>query len=124
MSKPKILFIENDKELLKVVNEELKEVGFEVLEVDNGKEGIKLVQSKKPDLVFLDLLTPSEGSFEVLEELKKSPITKDIPVITLTMLGSDEDIKRGIKLGANDYIIKSQHVVSEILDKVKKSQKN
>lgn len=120
MSKIKVLLIEDDQILSKVVNEELKEAGFEVSEANDGEEGLKLAQSKKPDLILTDVLMPKMDGFGVLEGLKKSPITKEIPVIMLTMLGTDEDIKRGLKLGANDYIVKSQHAVTEIIDKVKK----
>jgi DNA-binding response OmpR family regulator len=119
MTKIKILLIEDDKILSKVIHEELKEAGFEVSEANDGEKGLELAQSKKPDLILSDVLMPKKGGFEVLEGLKKSPVTKDIPVIMLTMLGSDEDIKKGLKLGANDYIVKSQHAVSEIIDKVK-----
>ena len=62
---------------------------------------------------------PKKNGFDVLETLKKSTETKGIPVIVLTMLGSDEDIKKGIRLGANDYIVKSQHAVAEITERVK-----
>ena len=55
----------------------------------------------------------------VLEELKRDPEVQSIPVIILTMLGSDDDIKKGLQLGSVDYIVKSQHAVGEIIDKVK-----
>lgn len=119
MEKTKIVLIEDDEILSKVVFEELKEADFEVLQAFDGEEGLKLATKTKSDLILLDLLLPKKHGFEVLEELKKSPITRDIPVIILTMLGSDEDIKKGLKMGANDYIVKSQHAVSEIIDKVK-----
>lgn len=119
MKNIKILLIEDDEILSKVVYEELKEANFDVLQAFDGEEGLKLAMEKKSDLILLDLILPKKHGFEVLEELKKSPVTRDIPVIILTMLGSDEDIKKGLKMGANDYIVKSQHAVSEIIDKVK-----
>jgi DNA-binding response OmpR family regulator len=120
MGNKKIVLIEDDKILSKVVYEELKEADFDVSQAFDGEEGLKLATDKKPNLILLDLLLPKKHGFEVLEELKKSSVTNSVPVIILTMLGSDEDIKKGLKLGANDYIVKSQHAVSEIIDKVKK----
>jgi len=115
----KILICEDDEILSKVLKEELEESGFDVKHVIDGEAGVQEAQSFKPDLILCDVLMPKKTGFEALEELKASPITKDIPVIMLTMLGSDDDIKKGLKLGANDYIVKSQHAVGEIVEKVK-----
>ncbi len=120
MAKLKIVLIEDDEILAKVVREELSEADFDVFQTFDGEEGLKLVRSKKPDLVLLDLILPKKHGLDVLEELKKSPITRSIPVIVLTMLSRDDDIKKGLKLGANDYIVKSQHAVTEIVEKVEK----
>ena len=119
MKKTKIVLVEDDEILSKVIHDELMEGGFEVKSAYDGESGLALAQAEKPDLVLLDLLLPKRHGFEVLEELKKMPETKTIPVIILTMLGSDDDIKKGLKLGANDYIVKSQHAVAEIVEKVK-----
>lgn len=119
MAKIKIVLIEDDEILSKVVYEELVNAGFDVKRAFDGEEGLKAVKSEKPNLVLLDIILPKKNGFEVLEELKQSPEMRDYPVIMLTMLGSDEDIKRGLKLGANDYIVKGQHAVAEIIEKVK-----
>ncbi len=119
MAKTKIILIEDDEILSKVIYEELKDANFDVMQSFDGEDGLKKVRSKRPDLVLLDIILPRKNGFEVLEELKKSPDTKDIPVIVLTMIGKDEDIKRGLQLGANDYIVKSQHAVAEIVEKIK-----
>jgi len=119
MAKSKIVLVEDDEILSKVINEELKDAGFSVAWAFDGEEGLKLIKSKKPDLVLLDIILPKKNGFEVLEELKKSPETQDIPVIILTMIGKDEDIKKGLHLGANDYIVKSQHAIAEIIEKIK-----
>ena len=115
----KIVLIEDDEILSKVVNEELEEAGFEVYRAFEGQKGLDLVGLKKPDLVLLDLVLPGMHGFDVLEKLKSEPATSDIPVMILTMLGSDDDIKKGIQLGADDYVVKSQHAVGEIIDKIK-----
>lgn len=118
MKKAHIILIEDDPILSKVINEELKIAGYDVDLAMDGEYGLELVKTKKPDLVLLDLILPKKHGFDVLADMKKSPETQSIPVIILTMLGSDDDIKKGIKLGANDYIVKSQHAVGEIIEKV------
>lgn len=119
MNGQKIALIEDDEILARVLNEELAEAGFDVSLAFDGEAGLELVKSKKPNLVLLDIVMPKKDGFAVLEELKRSPTTKTTPVIILTVLGSDEDIKKGLELGANDYIVKSQHAVGEIVEKVK-----
>ena|SRR3989338_2123808 len=119
MGKQRIALVEDDEVLSKVISEELNDAGFDVEQAFDGQAGLELVQSKKPDLVLLDLLMPKMHGFEVLDQIKKKPETKTIPVIIMTMLGQDEDIKKGLKLGASDYIVKSQHAVGEIIEKVK-----
>ena len=119
MPKQKIVLIEDDETLAEVLYSELAEAGFEVVPAFDGKEGLKQVREKQPDLVLLDLILPEMHGFEVLEELKKSPETEKIPVIILSLLGEDEDIKKGLKLGASDYIVKSSHAVAEIIEKIK-----
>jgi DNA-binding response OmpR family regulator len=115
----KIVIAEDDEILAKVIVEELKEAGFDVTHAKNGVEAVSEIQSKMPNLVLCDVLMPEKDGFGVLEETKKNPATKNIPFIMLTMLGSDDDIKKGLKMGANDYIVKSQHAVAEIVEKVK-----
>ena len=119
MKDTKIVLVEDDEILSKVIEEELEEAGFKVYLATDGKKGLEAVKNKKPDLVLLDLMLPEMHGFEVLENIKKSPEVENTPVIILTMLGSDDDIKKGLKLGAHDYIVKSQHAVGEIVDEVK-----
>jgi len=119
MDKTKITLIEDDKILSRVINEELSEAGFDVSLAYDGEEGLEVVRSKKPDLILLDLVMPKKNGFEVLEELKASKETVNIPIIILTMLGQEEEVEKGLKLGANQYVIKSQYAVTEIIDKIK-----
>ena len=114
-----IILVEDDKILSKVLLEELKDAGFQVWQAFDGEAGLELIKSKIPDLVLLDIMLPKKNGFEVLEDIKKSPETQAIPVIILSLLGADEDIKKGLQMGANDYIVKSQHAVNEIMQKIK-----
>lgn len=119
MKKNRIVIIEDDEILAKVLYTELSEAGFDVSQAFDGEAGLELVRSKHPNLVLLDLILPKKHGFEVLEELKKSPETKAIPVMILTLLGEDEDVKKGMRLGADDYLVKSSHAIAEIVEKVK-----
>lgn len=117
--KIKILLIEDDEILARVMYAELTEAGFMVIQTFDGEAGLLSSKSEKPDVIFLDLLLPKKSGFDVLKEFKKNPETKNIPVIIISMLGSDDDIKKGLDLGAIDYIVKSQHTLAEIVKKTK-----
>jgi len=119
MPKQKIVLVEDDETLSEVLYSELTEAGFDVTPAFDGNEGLKQVREKKPNLVLLDIILPEKTGFEVLEELKKDPSTQKVPVIILSLLGEDDDIKKGLKLGADDYIVKSSHAIAEIVEKVK-----
>lgn len=118
--KGKIVLIEDDDILSKVLSGSLREEGYGVEQVFDGEESLKTVQNSAPDLILLDLLLPSMGGFDVLKSLKADLRTRDIPVFILTMLGRDEDVKKGLKLGAADYVVKSQHEVKEIVSIIDK----
>ncbi len=119
MKKPKITLIEDDEVLSIVMREELVKAGFDVLLAFDGEKGVRLVRSKKPDLVLLDLLLPKKSGFEVLQELKKDPRTKSIPVVILTSLSMDEGIQKALRAGADDYFVKSQHTSLELVEMIK-----
>ena len=114
----RILVIEDDIILAKVIREELEEVGFLVEMSNDGALSAADIRKINPNLILLDLLLPGRHGFEILEDIKRSPETKAIPVIVLTQLGSDDDIKKGFHLGAADYIVKNQHPIAEIIEKI------
>ena len=119
MNKQKIIIIEDDEILSKVLCTDLADAGFNALPAFDGESGLKLVRSEKPDLVLLDLIIPKKHGLEILEEIKKMPDTRGIPVIILTFLGDDETIKKSLRLGAEDYLVKSSHALAEIVERVK-----
>ena len=122
MSKSKkIIILEDDRILLKALNIELISNGFEVLSATDGVSGIKIIEKEKPDLILLDLVMPKMHGFEVLKKLKNNKNTKNIPVIILSNLGQEEEIKKGMELGAFDYYKKASTDLSELSDKIKKS---
>ena len=118
----KILIAEDDEILGRVLKEEFEAEGYNVILVVNGSDAIKELKKdglKDIDLVLLDLLMPVVDGFQVLEELQKNQALGSVSVIVLSNLGQDEEIKRAIKLGAMDYFVKSQHPISEVVEKVK-----
>lgn len=118
--KKKILVIEDEKTLRLLIVQILTEDGFEVEEATDGEEGIRKVKESKPDLILLDLLLPGINGFKVLEEIKKDRFLKLIPVIIFSNLGQTEEIERGLKLGAVDYLIKANFTLDEVVNRVKK----
>ena len=119
----KILIAEDEDVLLKVLKDRFEEAGWHVTGVSNGKSAVeKLNKAGRDgyDVLILDLLMPEMSGFEVLEEIKKNAELVDLPIIVLSNLGGDDDIKKAMKLGADDYFVKSQHPMSEIVEKVEK----
>ena len=121
MSVPnKIVVVEDDRILLKALNVELLSGNFEVLSASDGEAGLALVKKEKPDLVLLDLVLPKMHGFDVLAALKQGKTTKQIPVVILSNLGQDSDIKKGMELGAKDYYQKASTDLSDLANKIKK----
>lgn len=117
--KKTILIIEDDKFLRELIARKLKKEGFAISEAVDGEKGLKKTKTEKPDLVLLDLILPGIDGFEVLAEIKKDHIAAEIPVIILSNLGQKDDIERGLKLGAVDYLIKAHFTLGEIIKKIK-----
>ncbi len=116
----KILIIDDDKILCSMYKTKMEVDNFKVFVTNNGNEGIKLARKKKPDLILLDVIMPQIDGFAVLEELKKDDKTKNIPVIILTNLGTDEDKEKGEKIGAVDYLVKADLTPTQITEKIKR----
>ena len=116
----KILVVEDDKYLNSAYRVKLAKSGHEVQIATDGDEALRILNSFHPDVVLLDLVMPKRDGFSVLEEMKKNPALATIPVIIASNLGQKEDIGRGMKLGAIDYIIKSDTPIEDIIAKIQK----
>jgi DNA-binding response OmpR family regulator len=114
-----ILIIEDDRFLRELIARKLIKEDFNISEAIDGEEGIKKIKEEKPDLVLLDLILPGIDGFEVLSKMKEDPSIIRIPVIILSNLGQREDVERGLKLGAVDYLIKAHFTPGEIIEKIK-----
>ena len=115
----KILVIEDDKFLRELIVQKLLKEGYEIVEAVEGEEGIKKVTEENPDIILLDIILPGMDGFEVLKKIKEDKKVQHIPVIILSNLGQQDDIDKGIKLGAKDYLIKAEFTPGEIVEKVK-----
>ncbi len=118
----KILVAEDDKFLANAYRLKLVKAGFEVEVVSDGNELLSKLETFKPDLILLDLIMLVKDGFTVLAELKKGE-HKSIPVIIASNLGQSEDIKKGLSLGAIDYIVKSDTSLDELIEKINKHAK-
>lgn len=116
-----ILLVEDDSFISGMYETKLTNLGYAVELIDNGEAASqRLEQDPLPDLILLDIVLPKRDGFEILEDLRSTERTKDIPVILLTNLGQKPDVERGIKLGADDYIIKAHYTPTEVVEKIAK----
>lgn len=119
----RILIVEDDQFLVKVYTTKLNKEGFEIEMAISGEEVKTKVKNFKPNLILLDIMLPGQNGFEILEELKKGTATKKIPVIILSNLGQESDVKKGMDLGAVDYFIKTNLSINDVVLKIKSAMK-
>lgn len=118
-SQKKILLVEDDDNLANVYIVRLEAEGFKIARVANGEDALAKAIEYKPDLILLDIMMPKVSGFDVLDILRNTPETSDIKVIMLTALGQDTDKAKALQMGANDYLVKSQVVVADVVDSIK-----
>ena len=114
-----ILIVEDNKILRELIVSKLTKENYNVFEAIDGEEGIKKIKEKNPDLILLDLLLPGIDGFEVLSQIKNDPKLSSISVIIFSNLGQKEEVEKGLKMGATDYMIKASFTPKEIIDKIK-----
>lgn len=117
----KILIIEDDDFFRGLIGKKLLFEEFDVYMASNGEEGLAKIKEQKPELVLLDMLLPSMDGFEVLAKIKEDPALAATAVIIASNLVEKEDVDRALKMGAIDYMIKSQYTPEMIVEKVKKA---
>ena len=117
--KIKILLIEDEKEVAELYKLKLTLDGYEVVTAENGQEGLDKANSYRPELIFLDIKMPEMDGFEVLKKLRATARTRDIPVVVLSNFDEQDLIEKGLTLGANEYLIKSQFTPEDISNKIK-----
>ena len=115
-----ILIVEDDEILLRALYMQFKGAGYTLASAEDGEVAMEIAQRIHPDLILLDLLLPKKDGFEVLHDLKSDPKLKNIPVIVLSNLGSQDDIEKTQKLGAVDYFVKADTDLVELETKIVK----
>lgn len=118
-TKKKILLVEDDDALANVYKTRLEVEGFDVRHVGNGEDALSNAVEYRPDLIVLDVMMPKIDGFDVLDILRQTPETTGMRVIMLTALSQAKDKERAEKLGADDYLVKSQVVISDVISRIK-----
>ncbi len=113
------MIIEDDDFLRSLAVTKLEKEGFTVTMAANGQEGLAALQADAPDLLILDLMLPIMSGFDVLKSMKADEKLKSIKVIVFSNLGEESDIKTCLDLGANDYMVKANFTLDELVDKIK-----
>lgn len=117
--KKKILLVEDDTALASVYKSRLELEGFDVAHVQNGELALSKALEYKPDLIVLDAMMPKINGFDVLDILRNTPETANVRIIMLTALSQPSDKERAKDLGADDYLVKSQVVISDVVERIK-----
>jgi CheY-like chemotaxis protein len=117
----RILLVEDENIMIDLLQRKLSREGYEVFVARNGEEGLKKMREMdpKPDLILLDIIMPKMGGFEVMEEMTKDEDLKKIPVIVISNSGQPVELDKAKKLGARDWLIKTEFDPQEVLEKVK-----
>lgn len=115
----KILLVEDDDALANTYMTRLEAEGFDIKRVNNGEDALSTAIEYRPDLVILDVMMPKVSGFEVLDIIRNTPETANLKVMMLTALGQDGDKARATELGADDYLVKSQVVIADVIARIK-----
>ncbi len=115
----KIIIVEDEEILRNLLQKKLENEGYEVEVAEDGEQGIKKIRETKFDLILLDIIMPKMGGFDVLEAMQKDENISDIPVIVVSNSGQPVEIDRAQKLGARDWIVKTEFDPQEVINKVK-----
>jgi len=120
MDRKKILIVEDDRSLLKILTEKFANEGYDISEAVNGEEGLEKALSLKPDLILLDILMPVMDGMTMLRELRKHEAGKNIPVMVLTNLSDPQKALEATEVQVFDYLVKSDWKLEDVVDKVQK----
>lgn len=119
MNKKKILFIEDESDQVMLVKVRLESSDFHFVSAIDGEEGLRKINTEKPDLVLLDLILPKIDGYEVCRRLKNNPKTKDIPIIIITATGGTKEIEAKCRACGADNIIFKPYESKELMEKIR-----
>jgi len=115
----KVLLVEDDDGLAQVYVTRLETEGFEIMRVPNGEDALAAALEFKPDLILLDVMMPKVSGFDVLDILRNTPETVNVKIIMLTALSQESDRQKAESMGVDDYLIKSQVVIADVIERIK-----
>ncbi len=115
-----ILIVEDDTFLADLYKTKFEMEGLKVLVAYEGEKGLALAKKNNPDIILLDLILPKLSGFEILKTLKADAKYREIPVVLLTNMSQKADVDKGLKLGADDYLIKAHFMPTEVIEKIKR----
>lgn len=115
----KVMIVEDDEHISKVYEIKFRKEQIEVSVARDGEDAVLKITAEKPSVIILDLMLPKRDGFWVLEQIKKNPETAKIPVIVLSNLGQKSDQDRVMALGANEYLVKVDYPIQDVINKVK-----
>ncbi len=113
-----IMWVEDDMFLSDMISKKCDINECKLLHAMDSEQAFDILSQNKPDVIILDILLPGKNGFEILEEIKKNESTKDIPVVILSNFGQKEEIEKGLRLGADKYLVKATLTLDEILVQV------
>lgn len=117
----KILLVEDDPFLIDIYTKKLKKEGFEVATVADGEKVLERVEKGEIDLLLLDIVLPKIDGWEILRKIKNKKLkNKNLRIIVLSNLGQKEEVEKGLKLGADKYLIKAHYTPSQVVEEIKK----
>jgi DNA-binding response OmpR family regulator len=116
----KILVVDDEAPVREIYNKEFTKSGFKVIVAVDGEEGLLKAGTETPNLILLDVMMPKMSGLDVLKDLKKNKLTKDIPVLLLTNLGEERIIKEGFSLGAEGYLLKVSYTPAQVVEECRK----
>ncbi|MBR3365560.1 response regulator [Candidatus Saccharibacteria bacterium] len=114
----KIMLVEDDNSLREIYSIRLVAEGYEVVSAGDGEEALAMAVQERPDLVLSDVMMPKISGFDMLDILRSTPETKNIKVIMMTALSSEDQRQRGESLGADKYLVKSQVGIEDVINAV------
>ncbi|OIP24910.1 hypothetical protein AUK11_02015 [bacterium CG2_30_37_16] len=116
---PKIMLVEDDVALRDIYSARFGAENYNVVVASDGEEALSIAVKEKPDIVLLDIMMPKISGFDVLDILRATPETKITKIIVMSALSQPSDVEKGKALGADEYLVKSQVTLSEVVEKVK-----
>ena len=118
LANPKILVVEDEPNQVELIEFNLNSEGYEVVVARDGEEALNLAEEENPDLILLDWMLPKVSGIEVCRQLRRSKMTREIPIVMLTARSEESDKIRGLDIGADDYITKP-YSIKELLARVR-----